>query len=223
MNRKFQQSQTSDLQIKKMITSISIKKFEIFKHRTNEYVIALIYFSKKNKNENAVMIKITRETHFVDDLKVNMLIDNDFIDSEKIVINIVKNVAHIESCNVNINIEIKIVKSVVRERMHFRKTIDVSFQSKIIISVHHTIISTNKDFLFESDEFNLSLYVHIINSKIKNIVIQNDNVKTVHISKNCKLNHIMKFDYSNVFQISEKKIDAFNFTLRQSFANHKID
>ena len=222
MNRKFQQSQTSDLQIRKMITLISIREFEIFKHRTNEYVITSIYFSKKNKNENVVMTKITRKTHLVNDLKINILIDNDFINSKKIVIDVVKEVAHIKNCNVNINIEVKTVRSIVREKMHFRKTINISPQFEMIISIHHIAISANRNFFFESDEFNFLLYAHIINAKIKDIIIQNDNNKIVHILRNCRLDHIMKFNYFNVFQIF-KKLDAFNFALRQPFTNHKIN
>ena len=130
MNQKFQQCQTFDLQIRKIITLISIKKFKIFKYRTNEYVIVSIYFSKKKKNENVVMIKITRETHLVDDLKINMFINNDFIDLKKIVIDVVKEVAHIKSYNINVNIEVKTVKSVVREKKHFRKAIKYRLNSK---------------------------------------------------------------------------------------------
>ena len=75
-----------------------------------------------------------------------MLIKNNFIDSKQIIIDVIKNIIYIESCNVIVNINIKIIKIVIRERMQFRKISDVLFQSEITISVHHTIILVNKDF-----------------------------------------------------------------------------
>ena len=62
-----------------MIIFIFVKNFEIFKYRRNEYIIISIYFSNKNKNENVVIIKIMREIHLVDDLKINIFGDNNFI------------------------------------------------------------------------------------------------------------------------------------------------
>ena len=92
----------------------------------------------------------------------------------------------------------------------------------MIISVHHTAISADKNFLFKSNELNLFLYVHFINFEIKKIVVRNDSNKIIHVPKNCRLGHIMKFDYPNAFQIFEKT-DASNLVLRQPSADHKIE
>ena len=63
------------------------------------------------------MIKVIREVYFVNNLKVNMFIENDFIDLKQIIIDVVKSTIYIESYNVIVDINVKTVKFVIRERM----------------------------------------------------------------------------------------------------------
>lgn len=151
MNRQFFKTQF-DAFIRKMTISISIRDLRTTKHVSNEYVIVSLFFSSKNKENNVVMTKITREIYLVDDFKINILIDNDLLDSKRITIDVTKKFAYIESCDVIVDIEIKTIRIVVHERVHARKVVDVSSRSKMIILVHHTTISTNRDFLFESND-----------------------------------------------------------------------
>ena len=65
-----------------MITSLTIRKIIIDQHQTFEYVIASMYFLDQ-KNDKIVKIMIRREIHLMNNLKINMLIDNDVIDFEK--------------------------------------------------------------------------------------------------------------------------------------------
>ena len=62
------------------------------------------------------MIKVIQKVYLMNDLKANMLIKNNFIDSKQIIIDVVKNIIYIESCNVIININIKIIKFMTYER-----------------------------------------------------------------------------------------------------------
>ena len=131
-----------------MIIFISVRKLNINKHMFDEYVIIDIYFLK-HKNDNAIIIKITRETHLIDDLKINMLIENDCIDFKKIIVDVANNIVYINSCDVIVAMNVKISRIIVQIFVHARKTIIVSSQFKIIISMHYITIFNDRDFLFE--------------------------------------------------------------------------
>ena len=194
INRKFFKAQTFDIFIRKIISLIIVNKLKNIKHRTNEYVVALIYFLDVNaKNKTLIIIKITREVHLINDLKANMFIENDFID-------VANKKIHIASCDVNIFIYLKIFKKIVHERVHALKFLDVSSMSKMIIVVHNNvIIFLDKNFFFELNELNLSIYAYIVNSKTREILIRNEFEKTIHILKNCRLDRIIKFNFFNIF------------------------
>lgn len=104
--------------------------------------------------------------HLVDNLKTNILIKNNFIDFKKIVINIASKFAHIENCVIIIDLKVKITCIIVHERIYVKKVIDVSFKLEITISMYYMFISSDRDFLFESNELNLSLYAYLVNFNI---------------------------------------------------------
>lgn len=185
--------------IRKMTSSIFVCDLEIAKHMLNKYVIVSLYFLSKNKNENVVITKIIRKVYFVDNFKANMLIKNNLLDLERITIDVAWKFAYIKSYDIIMKIEIKTTRTIVYERVHSRKTIDVSLRSKMTISIHYIVISIDRNFLFESNNTNLSLYAHIINVKITSILIKNDNDKTIYVLRNCRLDRIFEFDFSNAF------------------------
>jgi hypothetical protein len=119
--------------------------------------------------------------HLVDNLKTNMLIKNNLIDFKKIVIDIVSKFAHIENCVVIVNLKVKTTRTIVYKRVYVKKAINVSSKSKMTISMHYTFIFSNRDFLFESNELNLSLYTYLVNLNTRSIVVRNDNKKVVYI------------------------------------------
>ena len=209
MNRDFFQTQTQfNIAIRKMTTFISIRELSINKHMFDEYIIVDMYLSEKNKDDNLIIIKIIRETHLIDDLKANMLIDNDCIDSKKIIVNSADDIAHIDSCDVIVAVNVKISRIIVQISVHARKTIVVSSQFEMTMSVHYIIILSDRDFLFEStNQLNLSLYAHLINVETHNIVIRNDENKVVQLSRNCRVDRMIEVNFLNVFLMKLKMHD----------------
>ena len=104
-----------------------------------------------------------------------MFIENNFINSKEIFIDIVNKKIHIVFCDVNIFIYFKIFKKIFHKKVHVFKFINVFSMSKIIIVVYNNvIISLNKNFLFKLNEFNVLIYIHIMNLKTREILIQNE-------------------------------------------------
>lgn len=114
-----------------------------------------------------------------------MLIENNVIDFEKIVINIVSKFVYIKSCIVIVNLKVKTICTIVYKRVYVKKVVNVSSKLEITISMHYTFISSNRDFLFKSNELNLSLYVYLVNFDTRNIVVRNNSKKVVYILRNC--------------------------------------
>ena len=65
-----------------MTTFFTVREIITDQHQTFEYVIVSMYFFDQ-KNDKIVKIMIRREIHLMNNLKINMLIDNDVTDFEK--------------------------------------------------------------------------------------------------------------------------------------------
>jgi hypothetical protein len=207
-----------------MITSLNVKELRINKHETFEYIIAIIYFLRKFIEEKLIREIIRREVHLMNDLKANMLIDNDILDSEKIFINDVNSKVIIASCqNMIISIEIRTLsKEMINKILHARSFTIISSRSMTIILIHQTSLSTNRDFLFESQNSNLdiSLYAHAVDSIITAIMIKNESEKLVKISRNERLKIIIEIQYFNAFQV-ETQDEIKQYAERKSIRVHK--
>ena len=223
VNREFFKKQTSNISIRIITISISIRDFDTTQHWFNDYVIIFIYFSNK-KNEIVIKIMNTREIHLIDNLKINMFIENDFMKSKKIDINVTKKIVYIDNYDVIVALNVKIFRIIVHISIHARKTIIVFSHIEIVLSIYFIIIFANKNFLFESKNFNLSFYVHLTNVEFKNIIVKNDNNKFFHISRNCRVKRIIELNFSNIYMITiDDENDVVEFTIKKSFTKHKIN
>ena len=222
-DRQFFMKQASNVSIKIMITLISVRELDVDKHMTAEYVILFMYFFDQ-KNDNLIRAKITRKIHLIDNLKTNILLRNDVIDSKKIDVSISNKSTYFDSCEVIVNLKVRTFKISIQISIHARKITIISSHSELMLSMHYTTVSFDRDYLFESNKFNLSFYAHLINFTFKHIVVRNENNQTMHISRNCRIDHMIEIDFVNAFQIhvdeAEKIVDL---TLRRSIRQHKIN
>ena len=74
--------QTFDFVIRIMTSSFKMRDLDIRRHETWKYVIANIYLFDM-KNDKTIISIFRRELHLIDDLKINMLINNDIMKSKK--------------------------------------------------------------------------------------------------------------------------------------------
>ena len=229
INKKFLKAQASDNQIKIMIISLNVRELNINRHFTVEYVIVFIYFVDTNAVDKKMKICFRRETHIVDDLKINMLIDNDIIDSKIFIIDLNNKTARINSCDVTVSIEIRSSKSsIVQLFVHLKKIIVVSAHIELTIFIHRmkNILSATRDFLFESKIINqLFMYAHLIDAVIEAIIVRNDNDVSMQISRNMRLNKIFELKYFNVFfadnENEQKNDEIRQLTIRRLVSEHK--
>ena len=103
-----------------------------------------------------------------------MLLNIDLIDLKKIDINISNKKIYIDSCDVITFLKIKTFRIIVQTFVYVRKTIVVSSYLKITFLMHYIVISFDKNYFFESNEFNVSFYAHLTNVNFKHIFVRNN-------------------------------------------------
>ena len=82
VDRQFFFRQNFNVSIRIMITSLIVREINFDQHQIVDYVIVFMYFLDK-KNDKIVKDMIRREVHLINNLKTNMFIENDVIDSKK--------------------------------------------------------------------------------------------------------------------------------------------
>lgn len=70
-----------------------------------------MYFDEKNIYDNAVKAMIIKKIHFVNEFKINILIDNHILNLELFDISMFISIAYIENCKIIIFITIVFYKS----------------------------------------------------------------------------------------------------------------
>ena len=126
--------------IQTMITFITIRNLKANRHFSNKYVIVSMYFKSKNVHENAVRAMITREVHLIDELKINILIDNDIFDSKLFDISMFNKSTYIKSCEITISITI-ISHRYQTKLIHCIKIELISSHTEKLISIHKIFLA----------------------------------------------------------------------------------
>ena len=184
-----------------MITSLRIKNIEAITHDANEYIKISIYFSNV-KEDRQILACITKEIHLVKKLKVNLLIENDFLRSEEFIIDVSNRKITISSCEITIDLSIRQRNSYIKRNVHANHIIVVFFDQEIAISIKFSVLE-NRDFLFESScKANVIFYHHVINAFTNEMIIKNDSFKSMIIFKNFRLEIVIEMIYNDCFLIT---------------------
>lgn len=174
---------TVDTLVRTMTTSLNVCDLRTHNHELDEYAIVDFYFDEMNEQENLARAHFRREIHLVDDLKTNVLIENDILDFEKIVINSLIKIVSIKSCNVIILMKIKsrLYESVVKQLVNLRNSIVVSSKSQMLVLVHHDHL-LERDFLFELEsKCDISLFAHMIDAFLHSIMMRNEKNRVIQL------------------------------------------
>ena len=156
----------------------------------------------------------------MNNLKANMLIDNDIIDSEQFIIDMKIKQITIENIDVSISIEVRSAKTSLQRLIHLKKIVIISSHIEMTISVHNVNLSVSRDFLFESENSKLVMYVHLIDVSTTAILIRNDKNISIKISRNYRLDRVSELDFSNVFHIDNSN-DVRHLAIKKSKTSHR--
>ena len=205
VNKNFFKTQISNIFIRTMTSSFKIRDLNTNRHENWKYVICDIYLSNIKNDKNVALI-IRREIHLIENLKINILLDNNIIKTKKFFIDIIKRQISIFNIDVIISLKIKFLKQIIQRSIHIKKTIIVSSYNEITISINYVNLLNTRNFLFElNNNINLSIYVYLINASITLIIIRNDKNLSIMIFKNTRLKRTIEIDFSNAFYINNNE------------------
>lgn len=77
---------------------------------------------------------------------------------------------------------------------------------------------SERDYVFELAKANFSIYFYIVNTTIKTVLIRNDNINSVKIFKNFRLNKLFELKHFNAFYVN---FEFLNLAIRRFKAEHK--
>ena len=200
VDRQFLSKQSSTTIVKTKFTSIFVIDIDDNKHEISEYVVVTIHVFDLNKQDKSVVTKIIREAHVVDELKVKMFIDTDVIESKQIDIMTSSNQTSIDNCDVTISIKLQASSSRrVKQTIQADKTIVIFSHSQLVILFRRFSkkFLSNRDFLFESVECNLSLYAHVVNVITDVILTRNEIDKSITLSRKFRFDIINELSYDS--------------------------
>ena len=113
----------------------------------------------------------------IDELRVNMLIKNDFIDSKEIFIDIINQKTYIENYKTSIIIIVRQREQYVRKKIQILLITIIPFHNEgfMLIKTLTFFLSDDRDYIFEFiNQVNLILFAYMINNKIIEILAKND-------------------------------------------------
>lgn len=114
------------------------------------------------------------------------MIEIDILNFEKFVLDLNKETAFIENCKIIVFIMFK-RHDKINHVMCFKKSIIIPPHTQQSIQIHHLNLLKNRNFIFESNDTNVNLYIYVFNADTLKILIQNDENKSVKIIKNFRL------------------------------------
>ena len=200
-----------------MTILINVLELSSTMHQIDKYTLITMHFTEKNKNEKIVRTIIINKIHLIQNLKIN-LINNDIFDFELIDISTSTNSTYIKSYEMIIFIFIRIKSRFRQMSVHIIKIIIVFFEFEFLLNIHNISLS-NRNYFFETiNTVNFSIYAHVIDSCTKTILVQNESVHSIKISKNFRSNMFNEINYSNVYLID---FDASNFAIKSFKKEHK--
>ena len=218
MDRSWLVKANPELSVKTMASPITVRGLGSNRHQTSEYVVTPLLFPG---NDNITAMTSPREIHIVDDLKANLLIGMDIMVPEKIDILASQAKADIGSCQTSVPIEVRTRGGrAVTHPVHVRKSIIIPPRSEAQIPVHHVTLP-DRDFFFEPEQSQLSLYAHLVNASMTAVLAKNDSDQAVKVPRNLRLGTVQEADFDNCYHVTSGQEDVAELATRRPKKAHQ--
>ena len=203
----------SSLSIRQLVASLSIREIGNSIHSFSEYIVADLFV-----NDHVVIVekktsatdRFSVEIHIVDELKTNLLIDNNVFNTQRASLNLKKQIATLANCrNLEILIDIIAKKNADQRRIiRSKSSFKVSVEAIVQISVsYHDNLSKNRDFLFESQcnqllDLNENVFVYIVNAFLDHVIIRNIIQHFVTLQKRARLRTFVNYNQQECYNLT---------------------
>ena len=205
-NRAYLRKQLLGLEIKKLVSSISVREVSNKIVNSDKYIIVTIYVKDIIDGE-AKTACLTMKVHIVNNLKINLLIENDIMISQNMCVDLDIRTCKFEKCQrLKTPIDV-ITKFRSNLRRTIRNKVNVIIVSDATVTVpvaYNDEISQNRDFLFEpncSQDLDVieNVFAHVVNSSISMIQVYNATTASVRLSRKTKLEALYENKQDHIF------------------------
>ena len=199
--------------IKKILLECSIHKTNLLisirdiddVQKFNEFVLIIMYINNvindDNKINSSIIVAITRQIHFINDLKIKILVDNDIMTSKKMLLNFDRQKIRIDNCRdlrTSLNIKTRQISSI-KKTIRFRFKMTIFLYKTINVSIVIKSFSSNRDFLFEltyQRDLNQTkkVFVYIVDVDMLFVQIYNETRQFIIVNRHFKLRNVIEYD-----------------------------
>ena len=208
-NRRVLKNNNSDLIIKRLSSSISIRDIENIIHHINQYAMIDFYMNDKVNHINHIA-KFSTEIHLVDDLKTNLLINTNVMKTQKTKLDLKKSILTIEFCkNLVTSIDtiarlVSNTKRIIRAR--HATIISTHFILRVFVTYHDQLFD-DRDYLFESQcvvdfDDDDDVFAHIVNITLSYILIRNTSDRSMKISRRSRLEIVINYNQEKCYNVT---------------------
>ena len=225
-DRKIMQQYFSDSTIKQLSSSISMRNIDNIMHHISDYVVLTLYLDDQLIDKIAIIDKFQIEVHLVDDLKINILIDNDTLIAQQIKLNLAQQTVQLDSCQNLVAFINVLTKQKVEVKRIIRVKSIVIISIKIIINVsmsYNDDLLIDRDFLFESQcakylSDDDDVFAHIVDVELDHVIIKNTINYVVQLSKRARLDSVVEFNQQKCYNLTSDAefLTIENWTNRRS-------
>ena len=142
----------------KIFEFLRIKNINFVWHDTFNYVLLTFYVFNVTKNDKFVTTHFQREIYLINQLSIKIFIDVDIMIFKQMILNVEKQKLTIKSCDVTIDLNMKVKNVRIDWMIRTFQQIIISFNTQMTISIkiRDKQISNNKNYNFMLfDEFHL--------------------------------------------------------------------
>ncbi len=183
-----------------MSTPLKVRGIGASKHKSWEFAALSLYFPEKNNAGQLVYASLTYEVHLVEDLRTNLLIENDIMSPEGFVIDVKGKKVFIGSCKVTIPINARQWGQFLARKLFISQETVVPPNFEAMISLLPLPLPNDRDFLFHSaTQPSLTLITYIIDHRTLKVLVRNASNESLCIPRRHKLGHLINIAYDNCF------------------------
>lgn len=191
-----------------MSTPMTVRGLSTNQHNASEFARISIYLP-----DTKGTTLITRKVHIVDNLSANILIKIDIIKPEGMILDFQYDLIIVDSCN---NLQVPIST---RTRQSNQVNTAIFSVSRKVVLPHTDIripikarrkplrnLLTDRDFIFEPEQYNsLSVYAHVVDNTISEILVRNDLDQTIVLPKRTKLDKVIEYKTGGYYAVNPEK------------------
>lgn len=116
-----------------MLIPLKVSGIGTFKHKSQEFALIAFYISSLNQEGLEVYTNIKCKLHLVEDLKANILIDNNVFYIEGFSINFTNAFVHIPNCEIDIVISARYYSEFLKHKVLANTVIFILSKSEVFV------------------------------------------------------------------------------------------